>query len=51
MDRIRDSVLELILDSSGTKEEHIAFDELSSIIQSFSTTINGVRSLIVNLRP
>jgi hypothetical protein len=51
MYRIRYAILEFIFNGSCAKQEKIFLDQFRSLIQSFSTTINSIRSLIVNSNP
>lgn len=51
MNRIRYTLLQLILDSSRTKEVHIPLDKLSGIIERITPPVDRSSRLIINFRP
>lgn len=48
MNRIWDTVLELVLNRRGTEQEHVFLNEFSGLVQCFATTIDGLSGLVIN---
>ena len=51
MDSVRDTILKFVLNRRGAEQEHILFNDLSSLVQSLSSSVDRRRCLIVQLRP
>ena len=51
MDRIGDSILQLVLDCRGTEEEQVLLDDFSCLIQSVTTTVDRLCRLIIDRGP
>lgn len=51
MDRLWDTLLELVLDSSRTKQEHIPLDKLRSVVERLPTSVDRRSRLVVDGRP
>ena len=51
MNRIRYTILQLILDRCRAQQEHILLDQLRRLVKRISTTIDGRSGLLVNSRP
>jgi hypothetical protein len=51
VDSVRYTVLQLVLDSSRTKQEHLFLNQLGGLIEGFTSAIDGGCSLIIYRRP
>ena len=51
MNRVRDAVLKLILDSGRAEQEEVTLDEFCGFVQRFATTVDGSSGLVVDLDP
>jgi len=51
MNRVRNAVLELILNRGGPEQKHVLLNEFSGLVQCFTTTVNGLSGLVINGRP
>jgi hypothetical protein len=51
MNRIRDTLLQLVLDGSGPQQKQVLFNHFGRVIQSLTTPIDRGRRLIIDHRP
>jgi len=51
MNRIRNTILELILNRRGPEQKHVLLNEFSGLVQCFTAAIDGLSGLIINGRP